>query len=128
MLDDCQLCGLALAHQRAFGDQRAANAARDGCGDAGVIEIDACGLYGSLANGDIGLGLLLGGLGAHKLLLADGLGLNERLVTLGLCAGLHQVGLGPGQAGLGAGKRRLKGAGVNLKQGLPTAHLAALSK
>ena len=120
-----ELRGFSLAHQRAFGHQRAPDAAGNRGGDAGVIQVDASGLYGRLANGYIGLGLLLGGLGAHKLLLADGFGFCQWLVALGLCAGLHQVGLGFSQAGFGTGKGGLVGAGVNLKQGLACLHITA---
>jgi hypothetical protein len=77
-----------------FGHQRAADAARDRRRDAGIGEVDARGLHRGPACGDVGLRLLLRRLGIDEFLLADGLLGDQRLVALGLRAGLHQVGLG----------------------------------
>ena len=128
LLHHRQRRGFTLADQRAFGHQRAANAARDRGRDPGIAEVDARGLQGRLGHGHIGLGLLLGRLCADEFLLADGLGLDQRLVALGQRAGLHQVGLGLGQAGLGAVVAGLVGAGIDGKQHLTGLDFAAFAE
>ena len=128
LLDHGQLRGFALPHQSAFGDQGAADAARNGRRDAGVIQIDAAGLHGGTACGHVGLGLLLRRHGVGVFLLADRVGGQQWLVALGQRGRLRQVGLGAGQRGLGTLQRRRIGSGVNRKQGLPCLDVAAFAK
>ena len=121
MLDQGKLGGLAGADQRAFGNQCAADAARDGRGHVGVARIDLCDLYGRAVGRHVGLGLLLRGDHVDIFLLADGVRFHQRLVALRLRRGLGQVGLRLAECCLGAGKRRLVGRRIDLVQ-----HLAGL--
>ena len=128
LLNDRQRRGFALPDQRAFGHQRAADAARDRRRHAGVVQVDAAGLHGGFANGHIGLGLLVGGHGIGVLLLADGIGRQQRLVAVGQRLGLDQVGLGAGQRGLGALQGSGVGRSVNGEQRLPGLDIAAFAE
>ena len=128
LLNEGELRGLALTHQGAFGDQGAADAARNRSRDEGVVQVDAGGLDRGLTDGDIGGGLLACRLRVHILLLADGPRLSQGLEAFGLCLGLRQVGLGLGQQSLRARKRGLVRARINLEQGLARFHVAAFTK
>ena len=103
LLDDGQFGGIALPHQRAFSDQRAANTARNRRRHGGIAQRDAGGLHIGLAHGHIGSRLFFGGHGVGIVLLADGIGFDQRLVALGQRGGLGQIGLGTRLTGLGAG-------------------------
>jgi len=81
-----------------------------------------------LAGGDLGLGLLLGRDRVDVLLLADRVGLDQRLVARRLGARLQQVGLGARQRGPGAGQRGAVGCRVDLEQRLAGLHVAALAE
>ncbi|MNP23859.1 hypothetical protein D3C76_1165840 [compost metagenome] len=87
--------GLAVVHQGAFGDRRAANAAGNGRQHLGVAQVD-------LRLLQRGLGLQAGGLGLIVGLLAHRLVADQVLVAF-------RQGLGRGQAGLSA----LVGGGVD---------------
>ena len=88
LLDHGQLRRFALPDQRAFGHQRAANAARNRGRHRGVAQRDARRLHIGFGHGDIGGGLLLRGHGVGVFLLADGVGFDQRLVAFGQGGGL----------------------------------------
>jgi len=54
-----------------------------------------------------------GAIGIVEILLADGLGVNQRLQARGIAACLRRARLGAGQIGLCAGQRRLEGRAVD---------------
>jgi hypothetical protein len=110
--------GLALAHQRAFGDLRAADAPADGRHHCGVLDVQPGLLHGGLGGGQVGLGQLVGRLGGDPLLLAHRLLGHQGLVALVGRLGLRQAGLGLGLGGQGAVERGAVGGGVQLEQRL----------
>lgn len=102
--------------------------AGDRRGDRCVAEVDLRRLHRGPGRGHISLGGFLRGHRVDVVLLADGVGLQQRLVAFGLRAGLRQVGFGLGQTGLGAGNGGLIGAGIHLEQGLAGFDVAAFAK
>jgi len=120
--------GLGGTGERAFGHQRAADAAGDRRFDARHLEVDASRLHRGLAGRDIGLGHLLRRQGVGVVLLAERLRRGQRLVTLGGGLGLGQIGAGAGQLRAGGVQRRLVGRGVDQEQGLAGLDFAALAE
>jgi len=80
------------------------------------------------ARGHVGLGLLLRGHGDDEFLLADGVGLQQRLVAFGLCRRLREVRLGSRQRGLRTGRSGAVRCRVDLEQRLAGFHVAALDE
>ena len=115
----------ALSHERTFGNQSPADAARDGRGHTGITQVDVCRTYGSPGGGHICLCLLFGSFGIHKILFADGVGTHQRAVAFHLSTGLCEVGLGLGQACARAFRCGGVGSGVNAEQRLPCLHITA---
>ena len=79
---------MAICVGRGGLDQRAfvthlADAARDGRHDVGVAQVDRGVVLGRLGGGHGGLGLAIGRHGVVVFLLADGVGLDQRRVTVG---------------------------------------------
>ncbi|MDT4842860.1 hypothetical protein FQZ97_767750 [compost metagenome] len=128
LLHHGQLGGVALADQCAFGDQRAADAARDGRGDIGVALVDLGGLQQRAVGGHVGVGRLGGGHGRRVFLLAHGVGFDQRLVAVGQCLGLHGVGFGAGQGGLGVLRGGHQRCRVDAEQQLAGLHVAAFAE
>ena len=128
LLDYGQLGGLRRTDQRAFGDQRLANTARDGRGDRGIGQADARGFHGGLGGAQVGFSLALRGDQRGVFLLADGVGFHQRLVAFDLGRGLGQIGLGLGDAGLGAFHGGAVGGSVDLVQHLAGLHFAAFTE
>ena len=115
----------ALAHQGAFRDQCATDAAGDGGGHAGVAEVDVGGAHCGLGSCHVGLGLFFGRFGVHKVLFADGVGGDQWAIAFCLCAGLRQIGLCLGEAGACTFCRCCVGSGINAEQHLPRLNVAA---
>ena len=107
-------------HQRAFGHQRAADAPGDRRGDAGITQVQLRRLHRRARGGHVGLALGLRRLRIDVFLLADGLGIAQRLVARGLRRGLRPrwpapwparpwrcpppPGRAPGRSGTAAGR------------------------
>jgi hypothetical protein len=87
LLDGGQLRRLATAHQGAFGHERAPDAAGDRRGHCGVLQIQ-------LGTRERCLGLAQTRLGGIQLLLAHGLHLDQRAVSVDHGLGRSQFGLG----------------------------------
>ena len=128
MLDGGQCRGLVGGDQRAGRHAGAADPAGDRRIHAGERQIDARGLHAGLAGRHIRFGLAERGGGVVALLLADRLDLHQFLVAVGLEPCGAQVGLRLGQGGLGAGVAGAVGGRVDLVQGLPCLHVAALGE
>ena len=128
LLHQGQRRGFALTDQSPFGDQGAANAARNGRAHGGVVHIQLSRFNVGLGHGHIGLGLFEGRDGAHIFLLADGVGFDQGLVAFRLRLGLGQIGLCFGQVGLGAAEQGFVRRSVDLKQRLIRFHIAAFSE
>ena len=127
LLDHGQRRGFALADQRAFGDQRLADAARDGRRDLGIAQADIGGAHTGRARGDIGQRLFISGLGIDEILLADGIGFDQGLVAFELGLGLRQIGLRARQCGTRALRRGFIGSGIDAVQGLAGLDVAAFA-
>ena len=125
-MDNCQLGGFGCADQRALGHQRLSDTPGNRGVDRRVVQIDLCRLRCGLGRGQVGFGLLLGGDQGGVFLLAHRIGFHQRLVALHLGAGLGQIGLALGDAGLGAVQRGAVNGRVNLVQLLPGTDLATL--
>jgi hypothetical protein len=82
LLDQRQWRGFVLPDQRAFGDQRAADAPGNRRGDGGVAEVQLRALHRGFVGGDIGGGLPHGGAGVVVVLAADGLVVDQLGVAL----------------------------------------------
>ena len=128
LLHDGELRCLALADERTFGHECASDAARDRRGDAGVAQIDIGRGEGGLGGGHVCLRGTLGGDGIHVVLLADRVGLDQRLEAVGLRSRLREVRFGTCHAGLRALQGRLIWRRVDREQRLPCAHIAALAE
>ena len=92
---------------RADGEQRSADAARDGGGDGGELQVDARGFQGGAGLCDLCGGLARAGLGVGVILLRDRFDLRQRAVafgqrTGGLGIGLCALQIGGGLVGGGA--------------------------
>ena len=111
LLDGGQVRRLAFAHQRSFGDERAADAPGNRRRHPGVFQIER-GL------GKPRFGLFPGGLGRVEFLLADGVDLHQRAVAL------HQE-LGRGNVGFGGFIGALVGTRLDAVEQLPFLHVAA---
>jgi hypothetical protein len=83
-----------------------------------VVQVDLRGLHGGAGGGDVGLGLLLRGDRVGVVLLADGVGLHQRLVALGQRRWPGLVGLRARQRGLRAGVGGLQLRRVDAEQHL----------
>ncbi|KAG1245169.1 hypothetical protein G6F65_021378 [Rhizopus arrhizus] len=79
--------------QRAFGDQRLADAARDGRGDVGIAQVDGRVVLRGLGGRHGGVGLAERRHGVVVFLLADGVGLDQRGVAVGQQLGAEQIRL-----------------------------------
>jgi len=142
LLHDCQRILVVRRHQRAFGDQRAADAARDRGGDGRVRQIESGRFQCRARSGDrgarsghIGRCQPLCRLQVVEFLLADRIRLDQCLVAVDACGGLREVGLGARQPGFGLADIRLRavvgcliGRGIDLEQRLAGAYLAALAE
>ena len=128
LLDQRHLGRLALPDQRAFGDERAADAAGDRRAHGGVIDVELRGLHGGLGGGDIGLRLLHCRLCGDPFGLADGLGGDQRLVARQRGLGLREVGFGLGLGGGGAVERGAVRRGVQLVERLAGLDLGAFGE
>jgi hypothetical protein len=128
LLDQRQRRRLALADERAFGDERAADPARDRRRHRRIAEADLGALQVRPGRRDIGLGGLLRGDGVDVVLLADRVGFDERLVALGLRRRLRQVGLGARDLRLDRGDLALQRRRVDLEQQLAGLDVAAFDE
>jgi len=128
LLNHRKLRRIPLSDQRALCDQRAPNATRDRRGDRGIAQIDVGRLHVGLAHRDIRFGLFLRCHGVRVGLLADHAGLEQRLVALGQCRRLRQIGLSPRLPRFCAdGGRRVR-RGINGEQQLSRLHVTAFAK
>ena len=128
LLDHRQRRRLALADQRAFGDEGAADAARDRRRHRRVAEVDLRALQACLGRRDVGLGGLLRRDGVDVVLLADRVGFDQRLVALGLRRRLRQVGLGARDRRLDRRDLALQRRRVDLEQQLAGLDVAAFDE
>ena len=128
MLNYRQLGRFTLTNQRTFGYQSPPDAPGDRCCHGGVTEIDTRCLNVCPADRDISLGLLLRGHRVGILLLADGIGFDQRLVAVYKRGCLGYIGFGPRLACAGTRHGCGVGRSVNHKQGLADLHIAAFSE
>ena len=126
LLDGGQGRGLLGGDERALGHLGLADAAGDGGLDIGVGEVDAGAVHRCPGRGDLGLGLLPGGLGLDLVLVADRLAVHQLAVAFGLEPGRILRGLGPGQGGAGGVKGGLVHGRIDLVEQLAGLDLGAL--
>ncbi|MNP13620.1 hypothetical protein D3C76_1059080 [compost metagenome] len=128
LLDQRQRRGFVLPHQRAFGDQRAADAPGNRRRHRGITQVQFRSLHGGFAGGDVGSGLPRGGPGVVVVLAADGVAFDQLGVTLFLQPGLERIGLGLAQRGVGAVQVGLERRRVDAEQHIALFHVAAFAK
>ena len=128
LFDGGQVGGFVLAHQRAFGHQRAPDATRYGCAHGGVVQIDAGAGVGSPGSGHIGFRLLGAGEGLVVFLGADRIARQQILQPCLFQIGLGQIRLGPRHVGFGGVQHRPQGGGIDLEQQVAGLDLAAFGE
>lgn len=128
LLDQGQRRGFVLPDQRAFGDQRAADAPGNRRGDGGVTQVQFRPLHRGLVGGDVGGCLAYRRPGVVVVLAADGIAFDQLGIALLLQARLEGIGLGLAQRGLGAVQVSLERCRVDAKQHVALFHVAAFTE
>ena len=125
LLDGGQGARLLGGDERTLGHLGLADAAGDGGLDIGVGEIDAGAVHRRPGRGDLGHGLLPGGLGFHLVLIAHRLAVHQLAVPLGLEPGRVLRRFGARQGGAGTVIGGLVHGRVDLVEQLAGLDLAA---
>ncbi len=125
-LDGREMRGLVLPDQRALGDERTADAARDRRTDDGVAEVELGAGDIGLARGDVGVSLTHRRGRGLVLHVGDGLARQQRLHALGLLTGLFGHGLSLGERGLGGLQFDLERRGIEPVEDIARVDVAAL--
>lgn len=116
LLDARHQGGVALPHQRAFGDQRTADTPGDGRRHRGVAQVQPRGLDVGAGRAGRRLGTAQVGGSAVVVLAADRLDPHQRLVAANPRTGFVQRRLGPGQLAFGTRQGSLQRGRVDLEQ------------
>ena len=126
LLDRGEVRGFALSDQRAFGDERAADASADRRLDRGVVEVEPGARDVGAPRGDIGAGLMQRSDGGLVLRLRHRPRGDQRLLTLGVLGFLIQHGDRLGERGLGGVEFDFVVRGIEVVEHLAGADFAAL--
>ena len=128
LLDRGQLRAFGGADQRTFGDQRAADATRDGGRHRGVAQVDAGRAHGSARHGHLRLRGFLRRHGGVVFLLADRVGGHQRAIARDHAAGVGKLRLRLRQLRLRALLAGLVRRRVDLIEQLASAHVRAFGE